>query len=263
MRPDMKTVVTEAPRSGSHNKSLKTGRRLSKNEYDEDQDTGPRRHPISRYSQHGWNAKGFSDVLGPLRRFLRKNVGRPWDKIYSEMTKSLNKRTLTGQHIWTHVDGEVRRYCEVREDGKVYEKKVRRWHTDRPVEGLYIHPVNGLLCYAPEIPWKKKYPEPNRKLMKELKTFGYAFDYSAPPKEGKWIIVGELVVLEKVHDLWMVHYFEHLNPLDVVQVKTIHGVDIGIKRKDVKGALLKRRVTTRQIGRRDKFLWRLSQTGGV
>ena len=31
--------------------------------------------------EYGWNAKEFSDVLGPLRRYLRKQVGRPWDKV--------------------------------------------------------------------------------------------------------------------------------------------------------------------------------------
>jgi len=268
----MKTVVTEQPRSGSSNKSLKTGLRLSKDHYDEDHDTGPRRHPISRYRQHGWDAKGFTDVLGPLRRFLRKNVGRPWNKVYSEMSKSLNKRTLTGQHIWTHVigargfHGEVTQHCEVREDGKVYEKKSQRSRYDRPVEGLYIHPVTGILRYTEPTPWKKRYPGDVAyyKLRKQLVSYGLINEFVRTPIIIKdWIIIDELTVLEHKGDVWMVHFFEHLDPLDVVEVKTINGVDIPIRRKDKKGAILKRRVMTRQIGRRDKVLWRLSHAGGM
>ena len=76
MRNDMAKVVTEAPRRGHRNPSKKWGRRLTTDEYDSD-DHGPSRAPTARYRQYGWNAKEFSDVLGPLRRYLRKQVGRP------------------------------------------------------------------------------------------------------------------------------------------------------------------------------------------
>ena len=80
MRSDMAKVVTERPRRGHGNPSKKWGRRLRKNEYDAE-DHGPKRAPIARRHQYGWNAKEFSDLLGPLRRYLRKQVGRPWDKV--------------------------------------------------------------------------------------------------------------------------------------------------------------------------------------
>ena len=34
-------------------------------------------------------------MLGPLRRYLRKQVGRPWDKVWSEITVTLDSRSLT------------------------------------------------------------------------------------------------------------------------------------------------------------------------
>lgn len=79
MRSDMAKVVTEAPRRGHANPSNKWGRRLSKDEYELD-DHGPARASTARRRQYS-DPKDYSDLLGPLRRYLRKQVGRPWDKV--------------------------------------------------------------------------------------------------------------------------------------------------------------------------------------
>jgi hypothetical protein len=68
---------------------------------------GATRAPISPHRQYGWNAKEFSDVLGPLRRYLRKQAGRPWDKVWSEIATTLDSRSLTGQHIFDHIRREL------------------------------------------------------------------------------------------------------------------------------------------------------------
>lgn len=146
MRSDMAKVVTEAPRRGHRNPSKKWGRRLGKNEYDAE-DHGPSRAPIARHHQYGWNAKEFSDVLGPLRRYMRKQVGRPWDKVWSEIARTLDNRSLTGQHIFDHIRWEVEQHACVGSDGSVYHN---RWSGFVPVRGLYVHPVTRLLCYAAE-----------------------------------------------------------------------------------------------------------------
>ena len=102
MRKDMAKVVTEAPRRGHANPSSKWGRRLTKDEYNLD-DHGASRGPTSRHRQYGWNAKEFSDVLGPLRGYLRKQVGRPWDKVWSEITHNLDSRSLDwAAHLRSH-----------------------------------------------------------------------------------------------------------------------------------------------------------------
>jgi len=144
MRRDMAKVVTEAPRRGHRNPSRKWGRRLTKVEYDLD-DHGPRRAPVARHRQYSGNAKEFSDVLGPLRGYLRKQVGRPWDKIWSEMTQTLDTRSLTGQHIFDHIRWEVEQDSWLGDDGRLYHK--RRWGAIELVSGLYVHPVTRILCY--------------------------------------------------------------------------------------------------------------------
>ena len=72
MRSDMAKVVTEAPRRGHANSSKKWGRRLRKDEYGLD-DHGPARASTARRRQYS-DPKDFSDLLGPLRRYLRKQV---------------------------------------------------------------------------------------------------------------------------------------------------------------------------------------------
>lgn len=147
MRRDMAKVVTEAPRRGHGNPSKKWGRRLKKDEYDSD-DHGPRRAPIAAHRQYGWNAKEFSDVLGPLRRYLRKQVGRPWDKVWSEITHALDSRSLTGQHIFDHIRWEVEQHACFGADGRLYHE--RGSVAIEVLGGLYVHPVTGLLYYKPE-----------------------------------------------------------------------------------------------------------------
>jgi hypothetical protein len=147
MRKDMARVVTESPRRGHQNPGKKWGRRLHKNEYDLD-DHGASRAPIARHHQYGWNAKEFSDKLGPLRRFLRSQVGRPWNAVWSEITQTLDSRSLTGQHIFDHISWEVEQHAWLGNDRRVYRK--RQWGAVEPVEGLYVHPVTRLLRQAPE-----------------------------------------------------------------------------------------------------------------
>ena len=53
--------------------------------------------------------KGFDDKLGAPRRWLRSQVGRPWDKVRSEIFTRFNPRSLAGQHIiFDHLLTEVR-----------------------------------------------------------------------------------------------------------------------------------------------------------
>lgn len=43
--------------------------------------------------------RSFHDKLSPAERWLRSNVGRPWDLVRSEIFARFDTRTLAGQHI--------------------------------------------------------------------------------------------------------------------------------------------------------------------
>jgi hypothetical protein len=51
--------------------------------------------------------KGFSDHLGPLERYLRSQVGRPWNKVYSEIAAHIRPSNALQQHILSHLFGYV------------------------------------------------------------------------------------------------------------------------------------------------------------
>jgi hypothetical protein len=59
--------------------------------------------------------RSFSDKLGPARRWLRSQVGRPWNKVRSALFTRFDTRTTAGRHIvFDHLLQEVRTNDAVR-----------------------------------------------------------------------------------------------------------------------------------------------------
>ena len=158
----MSKVVIERPRWGHRLSNSKTRLRVRRFNYDLDynddfdhlMDDLPKRVSGSRSKYlRKEMTKSFSDLLGPLRKFLRSNVGRPWDLISSEMSEHLDNRKTTGRHIFEHVEGEVMANC-YEEGGAVWG--YNGWGgRPEPVHGLYVHPRTGLLCWTQDNRYKK------------------------------------------------------------------------------------------------------------
>lgn len=148
MRRDMAKVVTERPRHGHANRSKKTALRVRRYDGEDHFDDLPKRLPSSRHRQYGWEGKEFSDLIGPLKKFLRRQIGRHWDKVYSELSQSLDKRSLTGQHIWTHVWLEVEKDCMIDPDGKIFCREAHYGWRREIKRSLYVHPKTGILSWA-------------------------------------------------------------------------------------------------------------------
>lgn len=94
-------------------------------------------------------SKDFGDKLGALRGNLRANLGRPWDDVFSEFCQVLDRRGLSGWHIWTHLKWEVSTNTFMNQ-GKVCEQPNGFRYGSRepaPVTGFYVHPISGLLLY--------------------------------------------------------------------------------------------------------------------
>lgn len=100
MRPDMERVVTERPR---HNHKLRykdTTQRARLKSLDHDD--VPRRekmNPAGNKWGSGVETKSFSDLISPLYKFFRSNVGKNWDKIWSSICEHLPAKTLSAYHI--------------------------------------------------------------------------------------------------------------------------------------------------------------------
>ena len=53
-------------------------------------------NPPRRFTEYG---REFADKLSPVLRWLDKQVGRPWNKVYSEICQKFDKRSTPGRHI--------------------------------------------------------------------------------------------------------------------------------------------------------------------
>jgi hypothetical protein len=141
MRPDMAKVIVERPRKTNRRKPKGYRRKLQR--YGDD--GGPSHEGIKRCWLGG--TKWLNEHLGPLRRYLDKQVGRPWDKVYSEICAHISRNSAVQGHVRDHVDGYVAVHvllidgvpCNGTNWG--YGKPLHEWRQRR----WYVCPRTGLL----------------------------------------------------------------------------------------------------------------------
>ena len=81
MRDDMARVIVERPRIPDR------GARRKRRPVPLDQ--LPAQEGMRRPHIRFWGGKQLNENLAPLRRYLERQVGRPWDKIYSDIVAHL------------------------------------------------------------------------------------------------------------------------------------------------------------------------------
>jgi hypothetical protein len=99
---------------------------------------------------HNGGSKFFNDNLEPLIRFLNTHCGKNWNKIFKELCLKLDKRTVSGLHVFNHLWDFV--YINV----QLENKKVYYMRSGRLEELLswgkwprfYVNPKTGQLCKA-------------------------------------------------------------------------------------------------------------------
>jgi hypothetical protein len=147
----------------------------------------PARQGIRRpHSQRKW----FTDVLGPLRRWMHSQVGRPWNAVYSEACAVIKPDSVVRAHIKTHLLEFVQRHTFM-QDGRVW-CFTHGWQAGgRPIEQaasrwtpFYVHPITGRLCEVP--------PRPRRRPHEELR------DRRAVTQ--RWLT--KTLLLRRIHGLW-------------------------------------------------------------
>ncbi len=99
MRPDMAKVIVERPRRGWHVRGTPKGYRRRLQRFSDDE--LPRREGIKERWQSG--TKSLNEHLGPLRRYLDAQVGRPWDKVFAEICTHINRNSAVQDHVRDHV----------------------------------------------------------------------------------------------------------------------------------------------------------------
>lgn len=160
MRSDMAKLLIDAPRYKGHtDRSRKWGKRLK---YNPDSDYEDEVNFVSSSRKRHGNSKSLGDYLTPMRRFLKKNVGRHWDDVYSEICQHIDCRTLDRYHFFQHVWQYVERDCWMGINGLIY---TYGYGGPSRVHGFYVHPYTGVLSEQRGINWwqeeaAKKPPTP-------------------------------------------------------------------------------------------------------
>ena len=141
MREDMFKVIVERPRLGSRH-AMRTKLRYDK--------VPGRKHVTGRrmaLEATGWT-KCLNENLAPLKRYLHKQTGRPWNKVYSEICQHLDTGSTVKQHVRDHLTDFILVDVTLARDGSF----MASIHWGRPM--------------APEQWWAKLYVDPNDGLIK-------------------------------------------------------------------------------------------------
>jgi hypothetical protein len=192
-------IVIERPRSGMRLSSRKIkGQRKILQKITEIASTDGLLSPYLIKTRE--RTKYFSDHLGPLHRWLKSKVGQPWDIVYNELCQRIEIRTLSGQHILSHVWQFVEREVDLI-DGVPYRKNGYIYPSWRS-EGLYVHPETGILFAV-----KKARKKP-------------------PKKESDRLIIDKYHEYRKLNDIWYLITFKHI-PAYVEVRDILSGKQIG------------------------------------
>ncbi|MBK8257145.1 MAG: hypothetical protein IPK82_31295 [Polyangiaceae bacterium] len=156
MRNDMFEVIIERPRGGAG--WVKPGRG------EENSERAWERAPQKQGMRPYRRSKYLSENLAPLKRFLARNVGRPWRVVSSEIAGAITMTSAVQKHVMDHVRQMV-------EENPVFVKGLPhhphasggkylplRSHPRWP--DFYVCPRTGLLRQAPHYPRPKK-PNPS------------------------------------------------------------------------------------------------------
>jgi hypothetical protein len=165
MRPDMKKLLCERPRYGGGYD--KRNRGYAKNaSFDE----MPTKQSMSR-GRHG--TKEFGEFLAPLKRFIKKQVGRKWNDVFSEICEHINGYNPVQTHILEHVDGYIsikvqRVSTNESKTGFVSHGGIRpessSWRHPLRAGELYVDPDDNIIKVAKNIVKDKPKPPPENKL---------------------------------------------------------------------------------------------------
>ena len=146
MKQDLNKELCEHERARSWDKFHNYRHRKDFKIADEDGELGGRESMKVRYV-NGWNNKEFGENLNPLWGAVRKAVGKPWNKFYSELCKTFDKRSVINQHILVHLFQEVEVNTYVGEDGQVWVRG--RYNGNEPLSKAYcqyyVDPRDGIL----------------------------------------------------------------------------------------------------------------------
>ncbi len=158
MRKDMFKVIVERPRQGARFRINRA--RLS------DHEALPKRVGMKRFrTLNRTDTKWLNENLAPLKRYLMKQTGRPWNKVFSEICENLDANNTVKQHVRDHLQDYVVTKVAIGRNGEWMSgngwpswrgASHMRWH-----QPLYVDPDDGILKRSDKL-WNKRGVEKKR-----------------------------------------------------------------------------------------------------
>src|SRR5947209_9139325 len=204
MRADMAKVIVERPRKKGRAGKRPKGYQRRLRRYGED--GPPSREGIKARWQGG--TRELNEHLGPLRRYLDSQVGRPWDKVFSEICARIDRSSAVQDHVRDHVADYVTTHvllidgvpCDG-DGGRTYGQPLHQFRY-RP---WYVCPRTGLLRRVKPTGRKRRRPEP-----------------ATPPKV---VPVGATLQCRLLDGAWHLVTLKPLPPSDALRERCT-GVDV-------------------------------------
>ncbi len=143
MRDDMARVIVERPRRDGG--GARKGRKR-------DIDALPQQQGLRRFQREHGGYKSLNENLAPLRRFLDKQVGRPWDKVYAEVSARLRADNVVQQHVRDHLKDfvAIKPRRGLHRGYRLLGRSEGLWH-----QPLYVDPNDGILKRTDRLPEEK------------------------------------------------------------------------------------------------------------
>lgn len=180
MREDMYKVIVERPRRSKDGYETAKRRR---NDWD---------GPTHLGTRAGYGSRSLNENLAPLRRYLHSQIGRPWNKVFSEICAGIDRRNTVQQHIHQHIDDFIAVHVEVRAGQlvNIAERWPRFLRTDSGIsQELYVDPCTGLIRLNRNyLSWRRNAAEHRRREQAET--------------EGRRRIVDARTVLLLLDEVW-------------------------------------------------------------
>lgn len=213
MREDMFKVIVERPRWGRKYAAK------SKLRYDK---VPGRKHATGRRQvlEHRGYTKSLNENLAPLKRYLKKQVGRPWNKVYSEISEHLDASSTVKQHVRDHLSDFIMIEVTVARDGSFMAGN--HWGRPNPPElwwaELYVDPNDGLIKRTEKLCRKLRVPYYRDKLRKDRVRRAKGI------REHNLRVLGETRFLVKLKGCWFQVDTDHV-PVDRFD-RVLHGQDL-------------------------------------
>lgn len=140
MRKDMFKKLVERPRGGIRQAPRI---KLRRDPLPDRTKAGVRRFAQEQTCHTKWLSENFA----PLRRYLWKQRGRPWSKVFSEICATIDTRSTVKQHIREHIDDFIVTQVTYAPDGTLvaHDRRGPPTPLHRCYRSLYVHPKGGII----------------------------------------------------------------------------------------------------------------------